>query len=102
MKPYWSYGDRIKLCVHSCESYGDRVTFECYPGVRCVGVYDLRTFSHDSIRFSIRFIYDFDTVELTRALCFMYGCIYGLVQAHTVSHGLVDRLYNYTRTSHPC
>ena len=48
---------------------------------------------------SIRFIYDFDTVELTRALCFMYGCIYGLVRAHTV---LYDRLYDYTRTSHPC
>ena len=41
---------------------------------------------------SIRFIYDFDTVELTRALCFMYGCIYGLVRAHTVSHGLVRSL----------
>ena len=38
-------------------------------------------------------------VELTRALCFMYGRIYGLVRAHTV---LYDRLYDYTRTSHPC
>ena len=38
---------------------------------------------------SIRFIYDFDTVEFTRALCFMYGRIYGLVRAHTVSYGLV-------------
>ena len=39
----------------------------------------------------------------------MCGCIYGLVRSHTVSHGLVrsrtvldDRLYDYTRTWHPC
>ena len=44
----------------------------------------MRTVSHDSIRFSIRFIYEFDTVELI--------CIYGLVRAHTVSHGLVRSL----------
>ena len=61
-------------------------------------MWDLRTVSHDSIRF----IYDFDTVELTRALCVMYGCIYGLVRAHTVITVLYDRLYDYTRTSHSC
>ena len=44
MKPYWSYGDRIK------------------------------------------------PVELTRGVDFMCGCIYGLVQSHTVSHGLVRSL----------
>ena len=38
---------------------------------------------------SIRFIYDIDTVELSRGVNFMCGCIYGLVRPHTVSHGLV-------------
>ena len=38
---------------------------------------------------SIRFIYDIDTVELTRGVDFMYGCIYGLVRSHMVPHGLV-------------
>ena len=38
---------------------------------------------------SIRFIYDIDTVELTRGVDFMCGCIYGLVRSHMVSHGLV-------------
>ena len=60
---------------------------------------DLRTVSHDSIRF----IYDFDTVELTRALCFsctvVYTVSYGLTRSLTV---LYDRLYDYTRTLHPC
>ena len=44
MKPYWSYGGRIK------------------------------------------------PVELTRAVDFMHGCIYGLVRSHTVSRGLVRSL----------
>ena len=37
---------------------------------------------------SIRFIYDIDTVELTRGVDFMCSCIYGLVRSHTV---LYDR-----------
>ena len=40
----------------------------------------------------IRFIYDIDTVELTRGVDIMCGCIYGLVRSHTVSHGLVRSL----------
>ena len=35
-----------------------------------------------------RFIYDIDTVELTRGVYFMCGCIYGLVRSRMVSHGL--------------
>jgi hypothetical protein len=49
---------------------------------------DLRTVSHDSIRF----IYDIDTVKLTRGVDVMCSCIYGLVRSHTVSHGLVRSL----------
>ena len=41
---------------------------------------------------SIRFVYDIDTVELTRGVDFMCGCIYGLVRSHRVSHGLVRSL----------
>ena len=43
---------------------------------------------------SIRFLYDNDTVELTRGVYFMCGCIYGLVSltrsctiANTIIHG---------------
>ena len=41
---------------------------------------------------SIRFIYDIDTVELTRGVNFISHVrlhIHGLVRSHTVSHGLV-------------
>ena len=38
---------------------------------------------------SIRFIYDIDTVKLTRGVGFMCGCIYGVTRCHTDSHGLV-------------
>ena len=41
---------------------------------------------------SIRSIYDIDTVELTREVDFMGGCIYGLARSHTVSHGIVRSL----------
>ena len=34
----------------------------------------------------MQFIYDIDTVELTRGVDFMCGCIYGLIGSHTVSH----------------
>ena len=64
---------------------------------------------------SIRFLYDNDTVELTRGVDFTCGCIYGLVRSHTVchglvrvvrshtvSHGLVRSLIDFTRTWHPC
>ena len=36
---------------------------------------------------SIRFIYDIDTVELTRGVDFMLGCIYCLLRSRKVSHG---------------
>ena len=43
------------------------------------------------------------TVELTRGVDFMCGCIYGLVHSYTFSHGLVRSLiYDFTRTGHPC
>ena len=41
---------------------------------------------------SIRFIYDIDTVELTRGVDFICGCIYGLVRSHMVAHGFVRSL----------
>ena len=39
--------------------------------------------------YSLPFIYDIDTVELTHGVDFMCGCIYGLVQSFTVLYGLV-------------
>ena len=41
---------------------------------------------------SIRFIYNIDTVKLTRGVDFMCSCIYGLVRSHTVLYGLVQSL----------
>ena len=38
---------------------------------------------------SIRFTYDIDTVELTRGVDFMCGCINGLTRPLTVLYGLV-------------
>jgi hypothetical protein len=65
----------MKPCVHSCESYRDRVT-----------VNDGWTVSNDSIRF----IYNLYTVGITRGLEFKYSCC--LIRSHTVSNGLVRSL----------
>ena len=61
---------------------------------------------------SIRFIYDIDTVELTRGVEFMavvYTVSHGLSSLVRPSYGLTrsltvlyDRNYDYTRTWHPC
>ena len=41
-------------------------------------------------------------VELTRGVDFMCGCIYGFVSLTRSLTVLYDRLYDYTRTWHPC
>ena len=46
-------------------------------------------FTYGPTNFSIRFIYDIDTVELTRGVDFICGCIYGLARSLTVLYGLV-------------
>ena len=83
LEPYW-YNDRIKLCVHSCELYRDRVAFGCWSGC---WMYDLVTVSYDSIRF----ICEIDTGV---------RCIFGLIRSffdrlfiNTTIHG------HYIRTS---
>ena len=50
----------------------------------------------------MQFIYDIDTVELTRGVDFMCGCIYGLVGSHTcVSFikvlKIIHSFHGYTR-----
>ena len=100
------YTRSSKVC-HGLNTICKRFSYDCctVPSTVCYGLARLNTtftrftghlqglyirsrrllFEFDSIRLK----YDIDTVEFTRGVDFMCGCIYGLVWSHTVSRGLV-------------